>query len=263
MIVTLLTDLGTKDATVAACKAQLLDRVPGANIVDLSHRVPRHDVSRAAYLLGSAYRSFPAGTLHIVAVGALAGKGKHRLIYCQLNGHHFLAPDNGILSTLVQPEDDVTTLLCSEYEFAPPFMAWMSDAASVCWLIADDGKLDYASCTPFARPDLYVAQKNAIGISCKPLCSDRYENIVLNIREGRFREMTEGRNFTIRTFRGGNITEVCSHYNDVERGKPLCRFNSSGYLEIAVNHGSALELFGIDPTDASALDYHTVRISLQ
>lgn len=261
MIVTLLTDLGTKDATAAACKAQLLDRVPGVSIVDLSHKVPRHDVARAAYLLGSAYRSFPQGTLHIVAVGALAGKGKHRLIYGRLNGHHILAPDNGILPALMPEVDDVAALLCREYKSAPPFMEWVSDAASVCWLLADGGELVYPSCAPFAHPDLYVAQKNAIGISCKPLCSDRYGNMVLNIREGKFREMVEGKTFTIRTFRGGNITEVSTHYNDVEHGKPLCRFNSSGYLEIAVNHGSALELFGIDPTDTSALDYHTVRIS--
>lgn len=262
MIVTLLTDLGTKDATAAACKAQLLDRVPGVAIVDLSHKVPRHDVSRAAYVLGSAYRSFPQGTLHIVAVGALAGKGNHKLLYSLWNGHHILAPDNGILSALFRGEDEAQVLLCREYEHVPRFMDWMSDVASVCWLIADGGALDYAPCTPFAHPDLYVAQKSAIGIACKPLCSDRYGNMVLNIREGKFREMVEGRTFSIRTFRGGNITEVSTHYNDVDQGRPLCRFNSSGYLEIAVNHGSALELFGIDPTDASALDYHTVRISL-
>lgn len=263
MIVTLLSDLGTTDATVAACKAQLLDRVPGTRIVDLSHRVPRHDVSRAAYMLGSAFRSFPVGSLHIVAVGALTGKGPHRLIYRLSQGHHFIAPDNGILPTLFPEDDHTQTLLCREYERTPAFMQWISDAASVCWLIAEGGELAYGPCVPFTHPDLLVAQKNAIGIACKPLCSDRYENIVLNIREEEFRNMLAERPFAIRSFRGGNITQVSKSYNDVEPGKPLCRFNSSGYLEIAVNHGSALELFGIDPTDPSALAYHTVRISTQ
>lgn len=263
MIVTLLSDLGTTDATVAACKAQLLDRVPRARLVDISHRVPHHEVSRAAYLLGSAFRSFPVGSLHIVAVGALAGKGPHRLIYLQSQGHHFIAPDSGILPALFPGDGDQQVLLCREYERTPAFMQWISDAASICWLLADGGELDYPSYIPSTHPDLLVAQRNAIGIACKPLCSDRYENIVLNLREEKFTEMVTGKSFSIRTFRGGNITEVSRHYNDVERGKPLCRFNSSGYLEIAVNHGSALELFGIAPTDPSALAYHTVRISLQ
>ena len=263
MIVTLLTDLGTKDASVAACRAQLMAQAPGVRVVDLSHKAPRHDVARAAYLLGSAYDSFPPGTVHIAAVGVLSGKNEHRLLYCFYNNHHFLAPDNGLIPAALSGEGGLQALMCNEYQRVPLFMDWINDAAAICRLIEDGGQLPYPTCVPVAHPGLYSPQKSPVGIACKPLCSDRYENIVLNIRKEKFTEFVMGKSFSIRTFRGGNITEVSNHYNDVERGKPLCRFNSSGYLEIAVNHGSALELFGIDPTDTSALHYHTVRISVQ
>ena len=34
-----------------------------ANVVDLTHDIPAHDVAEGAWVLGAAYRTFPAGTV--------------------------------------------------------------------------------------------------------------------------------------------------------------------------------------------------------
>lgn len=262
MICTLLTDLGTKDAAAAATRALLQKHVRGLQVVDLSHLVSRHNWREAAYILSGAYAAFPPGTVHVIPVGALAGKPCPSMILASHNGHYFIAPDNGLLPATWKRED-ISAYIVQQYGHAPLFHEWMSDAASVCRQLAENAPLDFPSCTPVAHPDAYSPQAGPVGIACKPLYRDRYQNLVLNIREEEFLHAVGNRTFTIRTFRGVAISEVSSHYSDVAAGAPLCRFNSRGYLEIAVNHGSALHLFGIDPDDSTALSYHTIRIALR
>ena len=67
-IITLLTDFGTRDAYVAAMKGVILSINPQIQLVDISHDVPPQDIIEAAWLLRTAYRYFPAGTVHLVVV---------------------------------------------------------------------------------------------------------------------------------------------------------------------------------------------------
>ena len=46
----------------------MLAIAPDATLVDVSHRVPPQDVASGAYVLSSAYRYFPAGTVHLAVV---------------------------------------------------------------------------------------------------------------------------------------------------------------------------------------------------
>ena len=54
-LITLLTDYGTSDSYVAEMKGVLLDRCPGAVLVDVTHAVPPGDLRAGAYLLGRAW----------------------------------------------------------------------------------------------------------------------------------------------------------------------------------------------------------------
>ena len=57
-----------------------------------------------------------------------------------------------------------------------------------------------------------------------------------------------------------DITALSNNYNDVENGEPLCRFNSTGYLELALNHAPAASLLGLDSFNTSNLRYQTIKI---
>jgi len=43
----------------------------------------------------------------------------------------------------------------------------------------------------------------------------------------------------------GASKEISKKYNDVDEGDMVCLFNSSGYLEIAINKGKAENLLGL------------------
>jgi S-adenosyl-L-methionine hydrolase (adenosine-forming) len=96
-IITLLTDFGTKDHFVPAMKAVILSIAPQAQIVDLSHDVPAHDILEAGFILRSCFSYFPSRTIHVVVVDPTVGSSRKAIIVATDN-YYFVAPDNGVLS---------------------------------------------------------------------------------------------------------------------------------------------------------------------
>jgi S-adenosyl-L-methionine hydrolase (adenosine-forming) len=261
--ITLLTDWGTRDANVSRIKAILINRLPGVAITDLSHDVPRHDIREAAYLLMHSYRNFPKGSIHVVPVGIFAtGADIPGMVLAEKDGHYFLAPDNGLLFAMPDEYAPDKAYICRQYQNNFTTDEWLNDALATIGMAMKGGQVPLQETQPFRLPQVPQPQVSPIGVACSILRKDRYSNLTLNIRKEEFERLTLGRKFSIRTFRSKHITSVSEQYNDVAEKEPLCRFNKLNYLEIAVNHGSAMELFGIDPADPAALDFHSVRISL-
>ena len=96
-IITLTTDFGEKDYSVAALKGQLYRLVPQARIVDISHQVERYYIAEAAYLLQGAYRYFPKGTIHIIGVNNELSPDKPLLLFVH-EDQYFIVADNGFVS---------------------------------------------------------------------------------------------------------------------------------------------------------------------
>lgn len=96
-LITLTTDFGLEDAYVGIMKGVILGINPAATIVDLCHAIPPQDVRAAAFLLHTAWRYFPPGTIHIVVVDPGVGS-QRRAIAVNVGTVTFLAPDNGVLS---------------------------------------------------------------------------------------------------------------------------------------------------------------------
>ncbi len=101
-IVTLLTDFGHADTYVGVMKGVLFGRAKGLQqVVDLTHNVPPQDVAAAGFHLEQAWPWFPEGTVHVAVVDP--GVGSSRRILCASHaGQAFLAPDNGLLTPIIQ-----------------------------------------------------------------------------------------------------------------------------------------------------------------
>ena len=100
-IITLTTDFGLTDAYVAAMKGVILSINPEANIVDICHTIKPQNIAEAAFVLSTAYPSFPRGTIHVVVVDPGVGT-ERRAIILKTPTSCFVAPDNGVLSYVVQ-----------------------------------------------------------------------------------------------------------------------------------------------------------------
>jgi S-adenosyl-L-methionine hydrolase (adenosine-forming) len=99
-IITLTTDFGTADTYIAQMKGVILSLNPTATIIDITHSISPQNIREAAYVFSTAYRYFPKGTIHVVIVDPGVGSNR-KAILVQTETYYFLAPDNGVLSYVI------------------------------------------------------------------------------------------------------------------------------------------------------------------
>jgi len=86
---------------------------------------------------------------------------------------------------------------------------------------------------------------------------DSFGNVVTNITSELFNRIAGKRRFELylRT-REYTLTTISNDYREAGAGNLLARFNSSGYLEIAICEGSATDLLYLKYGDPVRIDFH-------
>jgi len=97
-LVTLTSDVGW--AYAAQMKAVLLRSIPPGHVIDVTHDLPAHAVTEAAFVLRSIGEQFPAGTIHVAVVDPGVGSARVPLMVQCADGSVLVGPDNGILAPL-------------------------------------------------------------------------------------------------------------------------------------------------------------------
>src|SRR5436853_300835 len=103
----------------AASIAAILSVHAKAVVVDITHGVRPFAVLQGAFLLDSAWRSFPLGTVHVAVVDPGVGTDR-RAIAFKAADHYFVGPDNGLFTFLNDPLSE-TVELATPPEAAPTF----------------------------------------------------------------------------------------------------------------------------------------------
>jgi len=262
-IITLTTDFGLSDEYAGVMKGVILARAPAATIVDLCHAVPRQDIVKAALLIKSAYAFFPKGTIHLVVVDPGVGS-ERRLILLLADGHMFLAPDNGVLSQLLDT-DTVTVayeIQCKHYFLSPVSRTFHGRdilAPIAAHLAAG---LDPAETGPLihlgtlqrfavAEPHIDAGQGK---ISGKIISRDHFGNLQTNIEEKSLKALRSKTDRRIQvTIKERVISGIQDSYEAAAPGNLIAIINSRGFLEIAVNQGDAGAFLGAGPGDTVVL----------
>jgi S-adenosyl-L-methionine hydrolase (adenosine-forming) len=232
-------------------KGVILNIVPEAQIVDISHAVQAFDVLDGALTISQAYSYFPTGTVHVVVVDPGVGAAR-RPIIASSDGFHFVAPDNGVLSLVYAREERIHVRhITSEHYFVQPisntFHARDIFAPVAAYLAkqVDSHKFgdeieDYAK---FSAPKPKALDKSRIrGVVLKV---DRFGNLITNITPLDapmiFREKPSAFKVTV-----GNreITSIVSSYAEGTPNEVFGILNSMGFLEIAANRAAATQLTG-------------------
>ncbi len=117
-IITLTTDFGLADGYVAAMKGVVLGINPEAKLVDICHSVKPQNVSQAAFVLSTVYEFFPQHTIHLVVVDPGVGT-ERRAIILRTPKADFVAPDNGVLSYVIQPSSAKHADVSQQSELGP------------------------------------------------------------------------------------------------------------------------------------------------
>lgn len=273
-IITLTTDFGTKDPYVSALKGSIFSALQSINIVDISHYITPFHIMEAAYVIQNAYKNFPKGTIHIIAVDSeLTPENKH--IAVSLDGHYFIGADNGVISLLANEINPDKIVEINIQEKNKSNFPTLDVFVKVACHIARGGTLEVIG-------KKYDKLKEMVGI--KPVVNneenqlignviyiDNYGNVITNISKKLFISLQKGRNFTIFA-RNAQFKVISKSYSDAinfniseekreEDGKKIAIWNSSGFLELAIyksnpkSIGSASTLFGLDYWDTITVNF--------
>lgn len=252
MIITLLTDFG--DVYPAFMKGVILGIDPAANIVDISHSIPRHDISAGAFVLMSCARYFPSGTVHIAVVDPGVGT-KRRAIAARAESrhygvHYFIGPDNGLLipaaRSMGEPEVfEITNRKLFNPEVSSTFHGrdiFAPVGAHISKGMGISGVGERIS--DFAGLDFGIGIRKGKKLEGRVIFIDDFGNIVTNIPSG------------LVDLQPDDMVEIEEKqvpfqrsYGSCEEGEPLILIGSHGFLEIAVNKGNAADFFNKKPGD--------------
>jgi len=253
-IITLTTDYGTRDYYVAAVKGVILRELPDVTVIDISHKVEPFNITDGAFIFKNAYTSFPQNTVHIVDVNDRY-EANTRNIALTYKGQYFIGPDNGIFSLIFKDHPDAVYELPGNTvnsEFSMNYQ--MIDAA--CKLANNETISSVGSEVQNLRQRttiLPIVQEHLIRGSV--IYIDNYYNVITNITKQDFESIGKGRDFVITYHNYADIIRISQDYQEVEQGTAIALFNSSGYLEIAVPHGRASKLLGLNITDTVQIEF--------
>ena len=250
-IITLTTDFGINDHFVGAMKGVILDIVPEAAIVDISHAVQAFDVLDGALAISQAYLYFPPRTVHLVVVDPGVGTTR-RPIIASSDGYHFVAPDNGVLSMVYAREDRIQVRhITSDHYFRQPvsqtFHARDVFAPVAAYLakMVDSHKFgdeieDYVR---FAAPKPKAAGENRI--RAVVLKVDKFGNLITNVTPADVPALFSAKPAAFKIVVGGKeITAIHTSYAEGAPGEVFGILGSMGYLEIVANRAAAAQITG-------------------
>lgn len=258
--ITLLSDLGLHDASVASAKGVLMQQAPDNTIVDISHFIEPYHLQQAAYLMTASQANFAADTFHLILFDIFTSKTPVLLLH-RRNNQYFLAPDNGILS-LAFGNSLQDVWKCFELDSNEMLRDWVREAGKMISKLQSQSpeELKLEKCGLKNAPTYCQPKIEHNVVECQVIHIDRFENVVINITREQFYDAAKERSFQIQFMRNETINEISTHYNNVKEGDKLCRFNSAGYLEIAINRGKAASLFGLKLHREQHLMYNTIKI---
>ena len=273
-IITLTTDYGNKDYSVSSLKAKLISNIDNIRIVDITHNISPFNLAEAGYVLEGAFSDFPKGTIHILSVDSeLTPENRH--IAIMYEGSFFIGADNGVFSLIFRdkkPDQIVEINIHSNYNnnISPDelFVKVASHIKRSGPLNVVGTEIEKIKEITNLRP---VINKEINQILGSVIYIDNYGNVVTNITEKLFKEISKTRPFVINA-RNVKFSKIYKNYSDAidfslekkdreEDGKKIAIFNNLGYLQLCIYRsnpqtvGSASTLFGLNYRDVVSVQF--------
>jgi len=245
--VALLTDFGHSDIYVGVLHAVLEREAPGGARIDLVHGLRAGDIWGACYELRCAWPHLPDDCVVMAVVDPGVGS-ERRAVVVSIGNRSLVAPDNGLAAAVSEATRAVVLDWCRMGVDEPsktfhgrdlfaPAAARLARGADLRDF-GDEIAPDTLVPCPLPEPVSTVS-----GCAGQILHVDRFGNLVTNV-------LCEDRpEIVSATWRSGQTARRVQTYAEARPDEVMLLEGSAGYLELAVNCGSAAEATGLERGD--------------
>jgi S-adenosylmethionine hydrolase len=251
--VALLTDFGLADPYVGQMKGVLLSCAPDALVVDLCHRIKPFNVLQAGFFLAASQAYFPRETVFVAVVDPGVGGGR-RIVLVEKGHKYFLAPDNGLLTFLLQggesalardltPSKSEASATFHGRDIFAPLAARLANGEP-SWRLGSDLPLECLVRAPESGPI-----PTPEGVRAAVLHVDRFGNCILNLRREAWTALAFGAKSPALASPSRRALTAVVTYERLAPGDIGIIEGSQGYLELAMNRRSASAELGLAPGD--------------
>jgi S-adenosyl-L-methionine hydrolase (adenosine-forming) len=248
-VITLTTDFGHQGPFVGVMKGAILQRFPQARLIDLTHEILVHWPAEAGFWLARVHPHFPPGTVHVAVVDPGVGTARG-IIAVLAHGQLFLAPDNGLLASVVSRSGDARIVrlspgtltrlgvvrISANFHGRDIFAPLAAELAAGRLALRELGE-PVTQIVPSWVDEPVVEARSVSGVI---ITQDHFGNLITNIDA----HTTE--RFRLPLVHAGNRAfPVLRTYGEARPGEYLALVNSFGVVEIARAEGSAAEGLGL------------------
>ncbi|MDZ7861030.1 MAG: SAM-dependent chlorinase/fluorinase [Candidatus Krumholzibacteriota bacterium] len=268
-IIAVLTDFGTGSWYPGVMKGVILGINPEAVVIDLCHDISHGDISEGGFVLGASFNYFPPGTVFLCVVDPGVG-GDRKNIIVQTEDYLFVAPDNGLITRVCERSRiegifSVKQGRVAEKRRGATFLGRDLFAPLAAHLSLgvnpDEIGESIPSILTIPREEPFINKNNEI--SGRVVHVDTFGNIITNISADYLRELFGGtipRKECVIKAAGRETKGLKRYYAEGETGELIALENSWGYIEIAVNGGSAYEYLGYEDKESIEVYLFSLRL---
>ena len=233
-MITLLTDFGTADYFVGAVKGAILSVNPAAVIVDITHEIPPQDIAAGAFTLLAAYKTFPAGTIHMAVIDPGVGSTR-RPIIVNANEQSLIGPDNGLFTYIYDRDPSHRTFHITSDRYFRPSPSTTFHGRDIFAPVA--AALSTGIAPEEFGPEISdTVRLPSLNTPLRIIHIDRFGNCITNITRDRLPSETS------LIINGRTINEFRQFYGEGDEKSLFAIWGSAGFLEISVNGGDAAKL---------------------
>lgn len=245
-LLSLLSDFGLKDPYVAEMKAVISSTCPASRIIGITHSVEKFNIKMAAFLLASASRYFPKGTIHVAVVDPGVGT-KRSPILIETNNAYYIGPDNGVLMLAAQAEGIKHVYKITDKKLMLPKMSYTFHgrdvfAPAAAHLANGVKPHDFGpELRRYEVPRFAKVSFRANRLYGEVIHIDDFGNIITNITKKNLDKIRAKPKETlnIKLKNAAMNLKFCAAYGDVPTNHSLVLIASHDFLEIATNQGNA------------------------
>lgn len=263
--ISFLSDYGVGDEFAGVCRAVIARIAPGAQVIDITHGIPRHDVRAGGAVLADAVPFAPVG-VHLAIVDPGVG-GSRRAVAVRTagEGHLLVGPDNGLLlpaADVLGGADEAVEISKSPFRIEPasatfhgrdlfaPVAAGLAAGATLGNVgePLDPAELNRpALSAPRLEPNRVLAHVDRV---------DSFGNVALDLTAEHLRghPLAGSGRVSIGSRSRRRTAPRVTAFEEVGEGSFLFYEDSSGRMAVAINRGNAAKALDVRAGDEVELE---------